>query len=174
MVQVMKKSTDSPIFLGRVSGLFGVRGWVKVFSETSPRENILRYDEWILRSNTAERNCKVKQGKRQGKNVIALLEGVDDRTAAEALLGAEIFIRPDQLENLQSDEYYWSDLIGCRVINQQQEELGEVDHLLETGANDVMIVKRHGKEQLIPFVDPWIVSVDIESRQIVVDWESDF
>ncbi len=170
----MKRSTDSPIYMGRVSGLFGVRGWVKLFSETSPRENILKYSHWTLRSSEGERVFRVKQGKRQGKNIIALLEGVIDRSAAEALLGAEIYIDPEQLEDLQQGEYYWSDLMGCKVVNQQQELLGEVDHLMETGANDVMVVKRHGKEQLIPFVAPWIVDVDIENQLIVVDWEADF
>lgn len=170
----MKKSVDSPIFLGRVSGLFGVRGWIKVYSETSPRENILKYRSWILRDTTGEQSYEVQQGKRQGKSVVALLDGFTDRTAAEALVGAEIFILPDQLESLARDEYYWLDLIGCQVVNQQQEVLGEVAHLMETGANDVMVVQRHGKEQLIPFIDPWVVDVDIENRSIVVDWEVDF
>ncbi len=170
----MKKPTDSPIFLGRVSGLFGVRGWVKIYSETSPRENILKYRSWILKQQGSERIYAVKQGKRQGKSVVALLEGYADRTAAEALLGAEIYIQPDQLETLELGEYYWSELIGCQVVNQQQEVLGEVDHLMETGANDVLIVKQQGKEQLIPFVDPWIVEVDVENQLITVDWESGF
>jgi 16S rRNA processing protein RimM len=170
----MKKSTDSPLYLGRISGLFGVRGWVKVFSETSPREQILHYDPWILRQQGGERVCRVKQGRRQGKSVVVQLEGYADRTTAEALLGAEIYILPGQREPLDHDEYYWSDLIGCQVSNQQQELLGEVDHLLETGANDVLVVKRHNRQQLIPFTDPWIVSIDIENQSIVVDWESDF
>lgn len=170
----MKKSTDSPIILGRVSGLFGVRGWVKIHSDTSPRENILNYREWMLTHNGTEKCYSVEQGKRQGKGVIALLEGFSDRTGAEAIVGAEISIRPDQLKPLEAGEYYWSDLIGCEVVNLQQESLGEVADLMETGANDVLITKRHGREQLIPFVDPWVIEIDIENHKIVVDWQSDF
>ncbi|MBT3308342.1 MAG: ribosome maturation factor RimM [Gammaproteobacteria bacterium] len=170
----MKKSADSPIPLGRVSGLFGVRGWVKIHSDTSPRENILTYKEWILIQNGVEQVYSIQQGQRQGKGVVVHLEGFADRTEAEVLIGAEIFIRPDQLKPLASDEYYWSELIGCQVSNRQQESLGEVDSLMETGANDVMIVKLQGKEQLIPFIDPWLIEVDIENQSIIVDWESDF
>ncbi len=170
----MEKSTDSPIVLGRISGLFGVRGWVKIFSDTSPRENILKYRQWTLTRNGNSQIYSVKQGQRQGKGVVALLEGFDDRTAAEALVGAEISINRDQLKPLQADEYYWSDLIGCQVTNLQQELLGEVEDLMETGANDVMIVKQGGQERLIPFIDPWVVEVDLDQQAITVDWEADF
>lgn len=170
----MKKSTDSPVVLGRVSGLFGVRGWIKIFSDTSPRENILQYREWILTHRGESKNYVVEQGQRQGKGVIALLEGFSDRTAAEALVGAEISIRPDQLKPLQKDEYYWSDLIGCEVVNQQQVSLGEVVTLMETGANEVLVTEQGGKERLIPFVDPWVIRVDLEQQQILVDWDETF
>ncbi len=168
------KSADSPILLGRVSGLFGVRGWVKIHSHTSPRENILRYKTWALQQHGEPTQYKLRQGKKQGKGVIAWFDGVDDRTAAEALVGAEIYIQHDQLQLLETGEFYWSDLIGCELLNLQQEPLGTVVELMETGANDVLIVRHQGSEHLVPFVDPWVVDVDLEKQQIQVDWDLEY
>ncbi len=170
----MKKSTDSPVVLGRVSGLFGVRGWVKIHSYTSPRENILRYRRWQLSLSGHDRSVSLRQGQRQGKGVIAQLEGFDDRTAAEVLVGAEIRVDRSELSPLTASEYYWMDLIGCQVLNLGNEPLGEVVDLMETGANDVLVVKEGRSERLIPFVDPWVISVDLEGEQIRVDWDADF
>ena len=171
---MIKKPSDSPVILGHISGLFGVRGWVKIHSDTSPRENILSYKEWMLSQNGIGKSVRIRQGKRQGKGGIVQLEGFEDRTAAEVLIGAEISIQMDQLKPLEVNEYYWSDLMGCQVMNQQQESLGEVVTMMETGANDVMVVKRQGSEQLIPFIEPWLLDVDIEKQCITVDWEADF
>ncbi|MBT3197842.1 MAG: ribosome maturation factor RimM [Gammaproteobacteria bacterium] len=168
------KSTDSPVLLGRVSGLFGVRGWVRIYSYTSPRENILAYPSWRLHQNGGEQAYTVSQGHRQGKGVVAQLEGISDRTTAESLLGAEIFVARDALQPPALNEYYWSDLVGCQVVNLQQEALGEVANLMETGANDVLIVKAEREERLIPFVDPWVQEVELDKRLIRVDWPSDF
>ncbi len=170
----MKKSTESPVVLGRISGLFGVRGWVKIHSYTGPRESILRYRRWQLLLNGQLSDVSVQQGHRQGKGVVAQLEGFDDRTAAELLVGAEIRVDRGDLKPLATGEYYWMDLIGCQVANLADESLGEVVDLMETGANDVLVVQQGGSERLIPFVDPWIVSVDLEGGQIRVDWDADF
>ncbi len=169
-----KKSTDSLVLLGRVSGLFGVRGWVKIYSYSSPRENILRYKNWLLTIDGQQKEVTVEQGHRQGKGVVVLLEGFSDRTASEALIGADIRVSRDALESLQSNEYYWSDLIGCQVINPEEGTMGEVSDLMETGANDVLVVSGGEKEILIPFVDPWVTAVDLEEREITVVWGRDF
>ncbi|MBC8519840.1 MAG: ribosome maturation factor RimM [Gammaproteobacteria bacterium] len=169
-----KKSTDSLVLLGRVSGLFGVRGWVKIYSYTSPRENILRYRKWLLTINGEQREFVVKQGKRHGKGVVVLLDGFNDRTAAEELIGVDISVRRDALEKLTDDEYYWSDLIGCQVINSDDGVLGEVSDLMETGANDVMVISGEDKDVLIPFVNQWVTEVDLEEKRITVEWRLDF
>ena len=168
------KSADSPILLGRVSGLFGVRGWIKIHSHTSPRENILHYKTWTLEQHGKSTQHTPREGKKQGKGVIAWLEGFEDRSAAETLVGAEIYIQHDQLQPLELDEYYWSDLIGCELFNRQQESLGTVTELMETGANDVLVVRHQGKDHLIPFVDPWVIDVDLENQRIEVDWDLDY
>jgi 16S rRNA processing protein RimM len=169
---VDKNETDWAV-LGRVSGLFGVRGWVKVFSHTSPKENILNYPAWFLFREGEWREYKLKQGKTQGKGIVALLEGVDDRNQAAELTGADIAVRRDQLPEISPDEYYWSDLEGRRVVTETGIELGRVDHLFETGANDVMMVKGE-RDHLLPFIGQVIKEVDLDGDLITVDWDPDF
>ncbi len=173
-----KPVEDLPVVLGKINGLFGVRGWVKVRSFTDPLDNILQYKTWMLNwpNNPRQQSTQyqLKQGQNHGKGIIALLEDISDRTAAESLLGAEISVSRTLLQKLPEDEYYWSDLIDLKVINTQQKELGTVNHLLETGANDVLVVKQGRQECLIPFVDPWVIQVDLEAGQIEVEWEPGF
>lgn len=159
--------------LGRVSGLFGVRGWIKVYSHTSPKENILRYPAWYLFQEGQWREYKLKQGRTHGKGIIAALEGVVDRDQAALLNGAEIAVPRDRLPEIPADEYYWCDLEGKRVVNLQGIELGRVDHLFETGANDVMVVQG-AAQHLLPFVAQVIMEVDLEGDLITVDWDPDF
>ncbi len=161
--------------VGEVSGVFGVKGWIKVFSFTQPRENILTYPSWILKKGKTSKAFKLADGRRQGKLVVAALEGINDRDQAAELTGWKILITKDQLPEPETGEYYWVDLIGLKVINLDGQVLGTVDHLLETGANDVLVVKDNDKERLIPFVQPQtIVKVDLDDGSILVDWDADF
>ena len=161
--------------VGEVSGVFGVKGWIKVFSFTQPRENILTYPYWILKKGKTSKAFKLADGRRQGKLVVAALEGINDRDQAAELTGWKILITKDQLPEPEAGEYYWVDLIGLKVINLDGQVLGTVDHLLETGANDVLVVKDNDKERLIPFVQPQtIVKVDLDDGSILVDWDADF
>ena len=113
------------------------------------------------------------EGKRHGKSIIAHIEGVEDRDAAAACLGCEIGVPRAELPATSPGEYYWADLEGLKVVHKDGKELGAVDYLLETGANDVLVVKGE-KERLIPFVmDRFILDVDVDSGVITVDWEWD-
>ncbi len=159
--------------LGRVSGLFGVRGWIKVYSHTSPKENILSHPFWYLYREGEWQEYKLKQGKIHGKGIVAALEGVTDRDQAAALNGAEIAIPRDRLPEIPADEYYWCDLEGKRVVNLEGIELGRVDYLFETGANDVMVVKGDS-QRLLPFIAQVIRDVDLDGDLITVDWDADF
>jgi len=106
--------------------------------------------------------------------VLAKLTGIESREQAAELIGSKIYIWPDQLPELDQDEYYWSDLIGMQVESLQSEVLGQVDDMMETGANDVMVVKGD-RDRLIPFVvDDIVKEVDLVSRRIIVDWQADF
>ena len=169
----MSHSGDDLICVGHILGVHGVRGQVRVFSNTSPRENILNYSPWVIRRVGLDQVTEVT-GRRQGKNVIASLDLISDRDQAEEIIGAEIYIYRHQLPELAEGEYYWSQLTGLQVINLEGEDLGVVDQMIETGANDVMVVQGD-RERLIPYViDDVVKSVDLKQQQIQVDWKADY
>jgi len=160
------------IVVGRISGIHGVRGWLKVMSYTRPRNNIFNYDCWLLKQDDNWQEMVLLVGQPQGKGLIAQLEGVEDRDQARALLDADIAIERSQLVDASPGEYYWHDLIGLDVCNQQNEILGQVKELLETGANDVLVVE--GKHRiLIPFINEcYVLEIDLENSIIRVDWDA--
>lgn len=160
--------------LGRITGLYGVQGWVKVFSYTEPRGGIIDYAPLYLADQGGWRPCQVAEGRLQGRGVILRFAGYDDRNAAVALLGRDLAVRREQLAPLTAGEYYWSDLEGLRVITVGGVELGVVARLFETGANDVMVVAGE-RERLIPFITgDVIIEVDLAGGVIRVDWDPDF
>ena len=161
------------MFLGQVTGLFGVRGWIKVYSYTEPREAILGYGQWFLRRQGDWRAADVAAGKRHGKTIIVQLAGVMDRDAAAELIGSDIAVERDALSDPGDGRYYWSDLEGMQVVHRDGTELGRVRLLMATGANDVLVVAGE-RERLIPFVAEQVVlDVDLAAGVIRVDWEWD-
>jgi len=160
---------------GEISGVFGVKGLVKVYSFTEPRENILKYSPWLLQKNNQTREIKVTNGQRHGKAIVAQLDGIVDRDEALGLIGAKILIRKEQLPKPKPGEYYWADLVGLRVETESGVKLGKVDHLLETGANDVLVVHDGETERLIPFIQQQtVLRVDLDAGLMIVDWDPDF
>lgn len=160
------------VVLGRISGVYGVRGWLKVFSETEPREGILGYSRWLIGAGREPR--RVLEGRRHGKGVVVRLEGCTDRDQAVLLVGAEIAVSRDDLPPASADELYWADLEGLAVVTIEGLALGTVDHLFSTGVNDVLVVAGD-RERLIPFAwDDVIRAVDLEAGRIEVDWDPDF
>jgi len=165
---------ETLIALGSINGVYGVKGWVKVYSFTSPIENILNYKTWQLSKNNQNKVVRVSDGKKHGKGIIAKLDGYDDRDDVAILLKSEIKIARDLLPVLPQGEYYWSDLAGLTVINTMDVDFGKVDYVMETGANDVLVVKGD-RERLIPFVQEiYIKNVDLTEGRILVDWPEDF
>jgi 16S rRNA processing protein RimM len=164
---------SEPVVLGRIVGVFGVRGWVKVFSYTKPREAVLKYEGLLLAQDGKWQPAKVAEGQRHGKSVIARLQGVNDRDQAAALVGGELVIDRAQLPEPEDGHYYWSDLIGLKVVRQDGTALGIIDAMLETGTHDVMQLKGE-QERLIPFVkDEIVLNVDFGAQLVTVDWEWD-
>ncbi|MCP3689118.1 MAG: ribosome maturation factor RimM [Gammaproteobacteria bacterium] len=164
---------NDEICVGHVTGAQGLKGWVKVFSDTDPRENIVNYSPWTLRAESSVQTLEV-EGRLQGRLVLAKLAGIESIEAAAELIGHKIYIRPEQLPELSKGEYYWSDLIGMQVESIQAEPFGQVEDMLETGADDVMVVKGN-RQRLIPFVIGDIVrEVDLTGRRIIVDWQADY
>ena len=163
------------VTLGRISGVQGVHGWVRVHSDTNPRENIVHYSPWHLVREGRRELWKVKSGRRQGKAVVAKLEGCNDRDAAEELVGALVSIPRSALpETTVPGEHYWADLVGLRVETVDGVELGRIEQLFETGANDVIVVQGD-RERLVPYIWEQVVrEVDLEAGVMRVDWDPEF
>jgi 16S rRNA processing protein RimM len=163
-----------PVTLGRISGVFGVKGWVKVHSYTEPRDNIVRFAVWTLRQRGVESAVEIEDGRGHGGNVVAKLRGVDDRDRARALIGAEVYVDRSALPECEPGEYYWTDLEGLEVRTPGGAPLGVVDHLIATGSNDVIVLA--GPEaRMIPFVVGEVIrDVDLDAGVIVADWSPDF
>ena len=165
------------VVLGRLHGLFGTRGWLKVFSYTRPREQIFAYSNWLVSRRNSEQTIELEHFKPQGNGLIVKLAGIDDRTAATEYVGAEIRVARADLPVADSGEYYWTDLVGLEVSNLDDVRLGRVVSLLETAAHDILVVRsEQGKKQerLIPFVtDVYIMKVDLDAGRLLVDWHPD-
>lgn len=160
------------ITLGRIVGVYGVRGWVKVYSHTRPREAILDYGPWLIERDGQWEAHEVEEGRVHGKGVVARLAGCADRDQAAGLIGAEIAVERSRFPEAAASEYYWADLEGLRVQNLEGEQLGTVSHLFETGANDVLVLSGE-RERLIPFARPVIQRVDLDEGVIIVDWAAE-
>jgi len=150
----------------------GIEGWVKIHSLTEPREAIFEYQPWLLGESQEE--IRIRQGKKHGKRLIALLEQTEGREQAEDLVNQPIAVYRDQFPELAGGEFYWMDLMGLSVQLEDGRELGKIVNMLATGANDVMVV-RGDRERLIPFVQgQYVKSVNLDDGIVLVDWDPDF
>ena len=165
---------DSPLVMGRIARPYGVKGWLHIATYTARPENLLEYLPWYVHRQGRWQATELVAGRCHGKGLVVQLAGCTDRDAADALKGAEIGVYRDQLPASGNDEYYWSDLVGLQVITKDNRVLGVVDHLIETGANDVLVVKGE-QEFLVPFIQGQVVeTVNLEAREIRVDWDPDY
>lgn len=171
---------DSRVELGRITAVYGVKGWVKVFSNTEPMDNIFTYQPWQICMRGQWQEVKVKQGKHHGKGLIAQLQGCYDRDQGRLYAGAEIAVDQSKLPDLPEGEYYWSQLTGMNVETEDGVKLGKVDHLIATGVNDVLVVKSSQasidrEERLIPWLpDQVITKIDLSGGVIRVNWDPEF
>lgn len=173
-------SATAETIMGKVTSVYGVKGWVKVFSYTQPKENLLKYKTWSLRKDGREQVVKVLTCKVHGNGLVAQIDGYNDRDQAKSLTESFITINVDELPPLEGDDYYWHQLEGLEVLTVSGVLLGKVHHLMETGSNDVLVVRKcsgslDSKERLIPYLlDQVVTSVDLDNQQIVVDWDPEF
>ncbi len=168
-------AAEELIHVGHINGVHGVRGWVKLYSETRPKENILSYSPLMIETKQGWREFKVLDGRPQGKGLVARLEGLDDRDQALLLVNCKIGIKPEQLPEAEEGEYYWADLVGLEVLNNSNLSFGKVTEMLETGVHDVMVVEGETGNTLIPFVQQvYILDVDLTEGIVKVDWEQDY
>jgi 16S rRNA processing protein RimM len=171
------KSAGRLIVMGRIAAPFGVRGWVKVQLFAPEGHGLLEQPVWFLRQREAQGEFNavtVIEAAQHGKVLIAQLEGLGDRDAAAAATGTEIAMPRSALPARETDEYYWSELIGLPVVNREHEALGTVSGLLETGVHDVLVVKDGKTERLLPMVAAVIDEVDLDAAEIRVDWGRDW
>jgi 16S rRNA processing protein RimM len=159
--------------MGRILAPFGVKGWVKVQPNTAEVRNLLAYRSWWVGQEGDWSEILVAEAKVQGDTVVARLAGCDDRDAAATLRGKTVAVPRAALPAAKSGEYYWADLIGLAVVNEDALELGRVVGMLETGANDVLVVLGE-RERLIPFIATVIREVDLGSGVVRVDWAADY
>lgn len=170
----MSADSDRVIPLGRVTGAHGVQGWIKVHSFTEPRTNLLEYRQWLLDVDGGWRAFTVESAQEAGRRLIAKLTGIDDREVAAALAGSSVGVHRSEMPEPGPGEYYWADLEGLVVRNLEGIELGTVDRLIATGANDVLVLAGSG-ERMIPFVEGDTVrAVDLEKGEILVDWDASY
>lgn len=170
---------EEMIVLGKIVSVHGIRGEVKVYSFTDPLDNLLDYRRWTLKRGTEVRQAELVQGRVQGNVLVAKLKGLDDREIARTFAEFEILVPRSELPVLDDGEFYWSQLEGLKVIDQNGQLLGILDHMLETGANDVMVVKPcagslDDRERLLPYTDQCVQAVDLDAGEIRVDWDADF
>jgi 16S rRNA processing protein RimM len=173
---------DTHIQLGVIQGVFGIKGWLKIFSFCRPKEQILDYPAWELRSSVKGNKQTVdhftlQEGKPHGSGIVARLGNINDRNQAELWVRSEIWVAKNDLPNLQGDEFYWFQLEGLAVMNIAGESFGQVIRMMETGANDVMVVKSNVDEAeiLIPYIRKQVIKhVDLEAKTITVDWQKDY
>ena len=162
------------VVMGKVLVPYGVNGWVKVYSFTEKIESFLIYKKLFLSKDQKNwLEIKVKDIKLHGKTIIANFSEIADRTQAESYKDYLIGVPKNLLPKLKEDQYYWSDLIGCEVLNLQNISFGLVDTFIKTGANDVIVVKGD-KERLIPYTIKTVLKVDTINAKIIVDWDEDF
>ncbi len=169
----MSAETDKLVIMGRIVAPYGVKGWVKVLPETEQIDGLLEYKTWQIGKSSDWRSIKLKSGKVHNDVLVVKLEGINDRDAAFACKGQQVAVPREALPELDETEFYWSDLIGLAVKNQQDVVFGKIADVFETGANDVIVVKGD-IERLIPFTEQTVVEVNVEKQTMLVDWDADF
>lgn len=175
----MSRSKSSEAVLGKITSVYGVKGWVKIYSFTDPIENILQYRRWTLKKDGVERVVDLSAGKKHGKGLVACIDGCNDRELAQQYCGSLIVVSSEELPELEEGEFYWHQLEGLSVKTVEGVDLGTVSHLIETGSNDVMVIKGSRgdakKERLVPYLPGQVVTdIDLEEKTITVDWDPEF
>ena len=174
-------SEEKKIILGKIGAVYGVKGWLKVHSFTDETDAILDYFPWSLKLGNKTQLVEITDWRKHNKGLIVKVAGLDDRDRAQALVGSEILVNETVLPKLPEGEFYWRDLIGMNVVTTKGYDLGSVSEMMETGANDILVVKANPndgfskKERLIPYLfEQVIISVDANTKQICVDWDPGF
>ena len=174
-------NTENLIIVGKLGSSYGIRGWLRVFSFTEDPDSLFDYKPWYILRAGKWQEVEVESFKPHNQDTIVKLKGIDDRDEANLLTNYEIYVNAQDLPDLDEGDFYWKDLIGCKVVTINGYDLGQVTDLMETGSNDVLVVKANlkdafgAKERLIPFVEEQFIKyVDLSAKQITVVWDPAF
>lgn len=177
----MSSKNQDHIIVGKLGATYGIKGWLKVFSYTEQSESIFSYTPWLIKVKGEWKEIHVESWKRHGQGLVAKLEGMDIREDAQVFTNAEVAVLAEQLPELSDEEFYWRELFGMSVFTTEGYDLGKVTDILETGSNDVLVVKANlkdafgQKERLIPFLDEQVIKlIDRTAQRIEVDWDPEF
>lgn len=180
MVDPMSMPSDDELMqIAILKKPYGIKGWLWVFSYMQQREQIFAMSPWYIKTAKGLEQLTVLKWHRQKSGLVAQFAEISDRNHAEMMNGVGVWTHKDELPDLADDEYYWTDLVGLTVYNEQNECLGVVKNLFETGANDVMTVAPSaisidGDERLIPWHNRIIKTIDLSAKMLIVAWEKDY
>ena len=160
--------------MGYIKGVFGIKGWLKIAANTEYSDSLLDYPEWQLVKDGKTVSVTLEAGKVVNGELQVKFEGINDRDLAFSLRGYTIEIPREAFAPTEEGEYYWADLVGMTVVNKDHTVLGKVSNLMETGANDVLVVNGKYGQILIPFVSQYVETVDTGSKTITADWGLDY
>lgn len=167
--------------VGKLGSTYGIRGWLRIYSSTEYAESIFDYQPWFLKIKGQWQPTELESWKHHNHELIAKLKNVNDRETAQSLANVEIGVDLSVFPQLEEGDYYWHDLIGCNVVNLEGYVMGTVTEMMETGSNDVLVVRANSKdafgkqERLIPFLYEQVVKrVDLTTKIIEVDWDAGF
>ncbi len=179
--QLKPVAPKQPIVLGKMGSTYGIRGWLRVFSSTENAESIFDYQPWLIQRSGQWQFVELEDWKRHSQDLIIKVKGIDDRDAANLLTNCEIVVDSEQLPPLEGDDYSWTDLMGSQVVTTSGYELGKVIDMMETGSNDVMVVRANlkdafgMKERLVPFLHGQVIKkVDLAAKIIEAEWDPGF
>ncbi|NIG62378.1 MAG: ribosome maturation factor RimM [Serratia symbiotica] len=179
--QLKPVAPKQPIILGKMRSAYGIRGWLKVFSSTENAESIFDYQPWLIQQVNQWHFVELEDWKHHSQDFIIKIKGINDRESASVLTHCKIIVDSKQLPPLERDDYYWKDLMSCQVVTTTGYELGKVIDIMETGSNDVMVVKANlkdafgMKERLVPFLLGQVIKkVNLTARMIKADWDPNF
>ena len=179
----MATGSSNLVSVGRITSVFGVQGWVKIHSFTEPGDNLFEYAPWWLKTAHGVKQVEIDAYRPHGKGFVAHVKGVDDREQAALITAVDIAVERSELPALEQGEYYWHQLEGLAVFTRvagNVQRLGCVAKLMETGANDVLVVAPDrdsidDRERLIPYVpEQFVLAIDLEAGSLEVDWDPEF
>ncbi len=167
-------ASQEQVAVGKISGIYGVTGWVRIISYTRPISNIFSYSPWLIGRGAQQESRELLEGRMQGKGLVARIKDLEDRDIARSYIGKDILLYRNQMPVLPAGEYYWCDLMQLDVVNLEGMKLGKVIEILETGANDVLVIKGERRHLVPLMLDKYVTAIDIKNGVITVDWDPEY